>query len=37
MGLASLDELPEIAPFLPEMAEVEGELDLYLPGAAADS
>jgi segregation and condensation protein B len=28
MGLRSLDELPEIAPFLPEMAEIEGELDL---------
>lgn len=37
MGLASLDELPEIAPFLPEMAEIEGELDLDLPGAAAES
>ena len=36
MGLGSLDELPEIAPFLPEMAEIEGELDLDLPGAAAD-
>lgn len=35
MGLSSLDELPEIAPFLPEMAEVEGELDL--PGSALDS
>jgi segregation and condensation protein B len=34
MGLASLDELPEIAPFLPEMAEIEGELDL--PGAGLD-
>lgn len=30
MGLGSLDELPEIAPFLPEMAELEGELDLPL-------
>ena len=28
MGLTALDELPEIAPFLPEMAEIEGELDL---------
>ncbi len=27
MGLSDLDELPEIAPFLPEMAEVEEELD----------
>jgi segregation and condensation protein B len=34
MGLSSLDELPEIAPFLPEMAEIEGELDL--PGSALD-
>jgi len=34
MGLSSLDELPEIAPFLPEMAEIEGELDL--PGSAVD-
>ncbi len=34
MGLSSLDELPEIAPFLPEMAEIEGELDL--PGSAID-
>jgi segregation and condensation protein B len=34
MGLASLDELPEIAPFLPEMAEIEGELDV--PGAGLD-
>lgn len=25
MGLTSLDELPEIAPFLPEMSELEGE------------
>ncbi|MEJ7629476.1 MAG: SMC-Scp complex subunit ScpB [Nocardioidaceae bacterium] len=31
MGLSSLDELPEIAPFLPEMAEIEGELDLVGP------
>ena len=28
MGLTSLEELPEIAPFLPEMAELEGESDL---------
>jgi len=28
MGLTSLAELPEIAPFLPEMAEIEGELAL---------
>ena len=34
MGLSSLDELPEIAPFLPEMSEIEGELDL--PGSALD-
>ncbi len=27
MGLNGLDQLPEIAPFLPEMAEVEGELE----------
>ncbi|MDQ3095909.1 MAG: SMC-Scp complex subunit ScpB [Actinomycetota bacterium] len=27
MGLTSIDELPEIAPFLPEMAELEDELD----------
>ncbi len=26
MGLTSLEDLPEIAPFLPEMAEIEGEL-----------
>ena len=34
MGLSSLDELPEIAPFLPVMAEIEGELDL--PGSTLD-
>jgi segregation and condensation protein B len=34
MGLSSLDELPEIAPFLPEMGEIEGELDLS--GSALD-
>lgn len=28
MGLAGLDELPEIAPFLPEMAELDDELEL---------
>ncbi len=27
MGLSNLDDLPEIAPFLPEMAELEDELD----------
>jgi segregation and condensation protein B len=27
LGLTSLDELPEIAPFLPEMADLEGELE----------
>jgi segregation and condensation protein B len=27
MGLTSIDDLPEIAPFLPEMAELEDELD----------
>lgn len=31
MGLSSLDELPDIAPFLPEIAEIEGELDLGGP------
>jgi segregation and condensation protein B len=36
MGLASLDELPEIAPFLPEMADIAGELDLDLTGGAGD-
>jgi segregation and condensation protein B len=35
MGLSSLDELPEIAPFLPEMAEIAGELDL--PGSTLDT
>ncbi len=28
MGLSTLDQLPEIAPFLPEMAEMDGELEL---------
>jgi segregation and condensation protein B len=28
MGLTTIDDLPEIAPFLPEMAELEGELEL---------
>jgi segregation and condensation protein B len=28
MGLTSLEQLPEIAPFLPEMAEIEGEEEL---------
>jgi segregation and condensation protein B len=28
MGLTSIEQLPEIAPFLPEMAELEGELEL---------
>ncbi len=28
MGLTTLDQLPEIAPFLPEMSELEGELEL---------
>jgi segregation and condensation protein B len=28
MGLTSVEQLPEIAPFLPEMAELEGEEDL---------
>jgi segregation and condensation protein B len=28
MGLTSVDQLPEIAPFLPEMAELEGEEEL---------
>jgi segregation and condensation protein B len=36
MGLTSLDDLPEIAPFLPEMAEIEGELDLGLATGTAD-
>lgn len=35
MGLTSLDHLPDIAPFLPEMAEIEGELELA--DAAPDS
>jgi segregation and condensation protein B len=37
MGLSSLDELPEIAPFLPEMAEIEGELDLGPAGDPAEA
>lgn len=36
MGLASLDSLPEIAPFLPEMAEIEGELELSEADSNAD-
>jgi hypothetical protein len=28
MGLTTIEDLPEIAPFLPEMAELEGELEL---------
>ncbi len=28
MGLADIDELPEIAPFLPEMAELDDEIEL---------
>lgn len=28
MGLTTIDQLPEIAPFLPEMAELDGELEL---------
>jgi segregation and condensation protein B len=28
MGLKTIEDLPEIAPFLPEMAELEGELQL---------
>ncbi len=31
IGLTSIDELPEIAPFLPEMADIEGESDLGEP------
>ena len=27
MGMRSLDELPDLAPFLPEVADVDGELD----------
>lgn len=34
MGLRSLTDLPEIAPFLPEMADIEGELDEF--GAAEE-
>ncbi|MGA9343735.1 MAG: SMC-Scp complex subunit ScpB [Nocardioidaceae bacterium] len=29
IGLRSLDELPEIAPFLPEMGDIEGELEEF--------
>ncbi len=29
IGLSSLDELPEIAPFLPEMGDIEGELEEF--------
>ena len=29
IGLSSLDELPEIAPFLPEMGDLEGELEEF--------
>ncbi|MGI8700692.1 MAG: SMC-Scp complex subunit ScpB [Nocardioidaceae bacterium] len=36
MGLASLDELPEIAPFLPEMADLEEHLDPGISGAPMD-
>ena len=32
MGLTSLEDLPEIAPFLPEMAEIEGELSGEIEG-----
>lgn len=35
MGLASLDELPEIAPLLPEMADIEDDLDMDLGLAGA--
>jgi segregation and condensation protein B len=31
MGLTSIEQLPEIAPFLPEMAELDGEFDLGSP------
>ncbi len=37
MGLSSLDELPEIAPFLPEMADVDGALDADQPGYPLDA
>lgn len=37
MGLASLDDLPEIAPYLPEMADIEGELDLGATDAAVQT
>ncbi len=36
MGLTSIDELPEIAPFLPEMAELEDELDFAAEVAGAN-
>jgi len=36
MGLTSIDELPEIAPFLPEMAELEDELDFAAEVTGAD-
>lgn len=32
MGLTSLEELPEIAPFLPDMADMEAELEAVDPG-----
>jgi len=35
MGLTSLDELPEIAPFLPEMGDIEGELEEFASGSTA--
>lgn len=28
MGITSIEQLPEIAPYLPEMAEIEGDLEL---------
>ncbi len=34
MGLTSLDELPEIAPFLPEMGDMEGEFEEFASGVA---
>jgi segregation and condensation protein B len=40
MGLASIDELPEIAPFLPEMADLEDEFssdEAHLGGLSAAS
>lgn len=36
MGLVSIDDLPEIAPYLPEMADLEDDLDPDLPGAIVD-